>query len=115
MTSGTRALRVARRLYAAALYVWPRRARDRHGNDMRATFDALARDASARSAWALVQLASREIADVARTAPAARRSYVVSAFRLRFAGLFRELRRDSPKPWRRRSGGPEQRALCNAK
>jgi putative ABC transport system permease protein len=73
MTSGARALRVARRLYAVALYLWPRRVRDRHGDDMRATFDALGCDAAAHGALAVMRLAAKEIADVIRTARAARR------------------------------------------
>jgi len=39
----TRALVIARRLYAAALALWPRSLRERYGHDMRATFDALLR------------------------------------------------------------------------
>jgi hypothetical protein len=67
----TRALVIARRLYAAALALWPRSLRERYGHDMRATFDALSADAAARGPRALVALLAAEMIDLTRTMPKA--------------------------------------------
>jgi putative ABC transport system permease protein len=65
----TRALVVARHVYAVALALWPRSLRDRYGRDMRATFDALSADAAARGPLALLTLLATETLDVARSTP----------------------------------------------
>jgi putative ABC transport system permease protein len=60
-------------VYTAALHLWPLSARRRDGNDMLATFDALAENASRRGPLALWAVTAKESVDVARTARAARR------------------------------------------
>jgi putative ABC transport system permease protein len=72
----TTALRAfASRVYAAALIVCPRDLRERYGGDMRRTFDAGTEAAAARGgSLAVMLLLARELADLARTAVAARRS-----------------------------------------
>ncbi len=60
-------------IYRAALCLSPRAFRRRWGAEMRATFDALCRDAAARGRCALAALLVRELGDLARAASAARR------------------------------------------
>ena len=69
----TRSLRAARRIYACALWCWPRSIRQRYGADMRATFDAASHDAAARGAHAILLLLAKEIVDLARSSRAAHR------------------------------------------
>ena len=69
----TRALVITRRLYAAALALWPRSLRERYGHDMRETFDALSADAAARGRHALVALLATEMIDLTRTMRTARK------------------------------------------
>ncbi len=61
------------RAYRLALRLCPRAFRRRWGAEMRATFDALCRDAAARGRCALAALLVRELGDLARAASAARR------------------------------------------
>ena len=59
-------------IYRGALLGCPRAFRRRHGRDMRATFEALVRDAAARGSLAFAAVVARELADVARAAVRAR-------------------------------------------
>jgi predicted permease len=65
--------RLASRIYAAALMMFPRRLRARYGDEMRATFAARAADAASRGGASLVDLFARELGDLAMVSVAARR------------------------------------------
>jgi putative ABC transport system permease protein len=64
---------IAGRAYGLALAACPRSFRERNGDAMRETFDALCRDAGARGHLAVIALSIREIADVLRASATARR------------------------------------------
>jgi len=66
-------LRLARRAYALALRLWPRAPRDRYGDEMRATFDAVSADAAARGPRALQLALAKEMLDLICTARGARK------------------------------------------
>ena len=55
----------AARLYGAALVCYPRRLRERYGDEMRATFAARCRDAASHGTLAVAILLARELADLA--------------------------------------------------
>jgi putative ABC transport system permease protein len=69
----SRSLTFARGVYAAALSICPRAVRQRFGDDMRITFDALCRDARSRGRAGVLTLLGRELADLAAASIAARR------------------------------------------
>jgi putative ABC transport system permease protein len=73
MSLDTRTARLARRVYAAALVLLPRRIRDRYGDDMRATFAARVNHAAGAAALAIVSLLVSEIVDLILTAVRSRR------------------------------------------
>jgi putative ABC transport system permease protein len=62
-----------RGVYGAALWLCPRAMRQRHGDDMHATFDDLCRDARRRGRLAVLALVARELTDLASASIAARR------------------------------------------
>jgi len=73
MNGPTRATAAAARIYAAALRGYPRRLRDRYGDEMRETFGARCRDAALRGRIAVLALLARELADLACASVTARR------------------------------------------
>src|SRR5262245_64817441 len=76
----TTRLRFARRAYGLTLRRWPTALLDRHGADMRATFDAMSADAAARGRRTLLFTLAREMFDVARSAHGARQLVVAHGF-----------------------------------
>ena len=62
-----------RGVFGAALWICPRAVRQRYGDEMRATFDALCRDARGRGRFAVLALLARELADLMSASIAARR------------------------------------------
>ena len=74
MSGDTGAGRCAQRLYAAALVLLPRPLRRRYGDDMRVTFAARCRDASARGVRFVVSLLVSEIVDLLVSVVRARRT-----------------------------------------
>src|SRR5262245_19919768 len=69
----TISVRLARRAYRLTLRLWPKALLDRHGADMRATFDALSADAAARGPRALLLALAKEMLDLSCTARDARK------------------------------------------
>ena len=66
----------ARRVYGAALRLYPLRLRERYGDDMRRTFDDRCDSAASRGAPAIVVLLSRELCDIAAASIGHRRSAI---------------------------------------
>jgi putative ABC transport system permease protein len=79
MNGSAGVVRLAVRIYAAALVVCPRRLRARYGGEMRETFAEGCRDAAPHGPLAVAGTLTRELADLAVAAVAARRIDTIAA------------------------------------